>query len=43
MDTTGDMQEDATLDALDEAVGAQLITADDRDSFTYTRKIRGPL
>src|SRR5262249_9066123 len=36
MATTGDKQEDATLDALDEAVGAQLITADGGDSFTFT-------
>src|SRR6266511_2907551 len=38
---TGDRQEDATLDALDEAAGAQLITADGGDSFTFTHdKIR---
>ena len=35
MATTGDRQDDATLDALDEAVGAQLITADGGDSFTF--------
>ncbi len=41
MATTGDGQEDATLDALDEAVGAQLITSDGDDSFTFTHdKIR---
>src|SRR5262249_61816288 len=41
MAITGDRQEDATLDALDEAVGAQLITADGGDSFTFTHdKIR---
>jgi hypothetical protein len=41
MATVGDRQEDATLDALDEAVGAQLITADGGDSFTFTHdKIR---
>jgi tetratricopeptide (TPR) repeat protein len=38
---TRDRQEDATLDALDEAAGAQLITADGGDSFTFTHdKIR---
>ncbi|MCI0665089.1 MAG: AAA family ATPase, partial [Acidobacteria bacterium] len=41
MATTGNRQEEATLDALDEAVGAQLITADLGDSFTFTHdKIR---
>src|SRR5262245_23735426 len=41
MAITGDRQEDATLDALDEAVGAQLISADGGDSFTFTHdKIR---
>ena len=36
----GDQSEDALLDALDEAVGTQLITAD-RESFTFTHdKIR---
>jgi tetratricopeptide (TPR) repeat protein len=41
MATIGDRQEDATLDALDEAVGAQLVTADGGDSFTFTHdKIR---
>src|SRR5262249_49405306 len=41
MATTGDRQEDATLDALDEAVTAQLIAADGGDSFTFTHdKIR---
>lgn len=41
MATTGDKQEDATLDALDEAVGAQLITVVSGDSFTFTHdKIR---
>jgi len=41
MAITGDRQEDATLDALDEAAGAQLITADGVDSFTFTHdKIR---
>src|SRR5262249_33672195 len=41
MAITGGRQEDATLDALDEAVGAQLITADGGDSFTFTHdKIR---
>lgn len=41
MATTGDRQEDTTLDALDEAVAAQLITADGGDSFTFTHdKIR---
>src|SRR5262249_47683875 len=39
--TIGDRPEDATLDALDEAVGAQLITAEGVDSFTFTHdKIR---
>jgi tetratricopeptide (TPR) repeat protein len=37
----GDQGEDALLDALDEAVGAQLITADRNESFTFTHdKIR---
>ncbi len=37
----GDQKEDILLDALDEAVGAQLITADRNDSFTFTHdKIR---
>jgi hypothetical protein len=41
MATIGDRQEDATLDALDEAVGAQLITAEGGESFTFTHdKIR---
>lgn len=41
MAITGDRQEDAALDALDEAVGAQLITAEGGDSFTFTHdKIR---
>ena len=41
MATTSDRPEDATLDALDEAVGAQLITAYGGDSFTFTHdKIR---
>jgi hypothetical protein len=41
MAISGDRQEDATLDALDEAVGAQLITADGGASFTFTHdKIR---
>jgi hypothetical protein len=39
--TTGDKQEDATLEALDEAVGAQLIAVASGDSFTFTHdKIR---
>ncbi|MFS8084324.1 MAG: ATP-binding protein, partial [Acidobacteriota bacterium] len=38
---TGDQGEDALLDALDEAVGAQLITADRGESFIFTHdKIR---
>lgn len=38
---TGVNQEDATLDALDEAVAAQLIVAEGGDSFTFTHdKIR---
>jgi tetratricopeptide (TPR) repeat protein len=41
MAAIGGRQEDALLDALDEAVGAQLITADAGDSFTFTHdKIR---
>ncbi len=41
MATIGDRQEDATLDALDEAVAAQLITTDSGDSFSFTHdKIR---
>jgi predicted ATPase len=37
----GDQSEDALLDALDVAVGAQLITADRSESFTFTHdKIR---
>ena len=37
----GDEKEDAILDALDEAVGAQLITAGNGESFTFTHdKIR---
>src|SRR5262249_12245378 len=41
MAITGDRQEDVTLDALDEAVGAQLVTADVGDSFAFTHdKIR---
>jgi tetratricopeptide (TPR) repeat protein len=39
--TAGDHKEDALLDALDEAVAAQLITADRKDAFTFTHdKIR---
>src|SRR5262245_56120019 len=39
--TSGDRNEDAMLDALDEAVGAQLITAEGIESFTFTHdKIR---
>ncbi len=39
--TAADQKEDALLDALDEAVGAQLITADRNESFTFTHdKIR---
>jgi len=39
--TAGDQKEDALLDALDEAVGAQLISADRDESFTFTHdKIR---
>jgi tetratricopeptide (TPR) repeat protein len=39
--TAGEQKEDALLDALDEAVGAQLITADRNESFTFTHdKIR---
>lgn len=39
--TAGDQKEDALLDALDEAVGAQLITANRNDAFTFTHdKIR---
>jgi len=38
---SGEQSEDALLDALDEAVGAQLIAADRSDSFTFTHdKIR---
>ncbi|MBA2703222.1 MAG: protein kinase [Blastocatellia bacterium] len=38
---SGEQSEDALLDALDEAVGAQLITANRSDSFTFTHdKIR---
>jgi len=38
---SGEQTEDALLDALDEAVGAQLITADRSESFTFTHdKIR---
>ncbi len=41
MATTGNKEEDATLDALDEAVAAQLITTGSDDSFTFTHdKIR---
>jgi tetratricopeptide (TPR) repeat protein len=41
MPAVGDRPEDATLDALDEAVGAQLISAEDGGSFTFTHdKIR---
>jgi tetratricopeptide (TPR) repeat protein len=41
MATTGNKQEDATLDAVDEAVGAQLIAVDRIDSFSFTHdKIR---
>src|SRR5262245_9819012 len=41
MAITGDRQEESTLDALDEAAGAQLITAEGGDSFTFTHdKIR---
>lgn len=37
----GDQKEDVLLDALDEAVGAQLITANQDDAFTFTHdKIR---
>jgi predicted ATPase len=44
MAITGSKHEDATLDALDEAVGAQLITAGSGDSFIFTHdKIRGVL
>jgi tetratricopeptide (TPR) repeat protein len=39
--TAGDQSEDALLDALDEAVAAQLINADRNESFTFTHdKIR---
>lgn len=38
---TSDHKEDVLLDALDEAVGAQLITSDQNESFTFTHdKIR---
>jgi len=41
MTITGSKHEEATLDALDEAVGAQLITAGSGDSFIFTHdKIR---
>ncbi|MGH9968424.1 MAG: protein kinase domain-containing protein [Pyrinomonadaceae bacterium] len=41
MATAGEHTEDATLDALDEAAGAQLIVAGSGDSFTFTHdKIR---
>ena len=41
MATAGDQKEDALLDALDEAVGAQLISAARDESFTFTHdKIR---
>jgi len=41
MATASDKEEDATIDALDEAVGAQLITTASGDSFTFTHdKIR---
>ncbi|MEK6280717.1 MAG: protein kinase [Acidobacteriota bacterium] len=39
--TSGGQKEDVLLDALDEAAGAQLITADGSESFTFTHdKIR---
>jgi len=39
--TAGDQKEDALLDALDEGVGAQLISANQNDAFTFTHdKIR---
>ena len=39
--TAGDQKEDALLDALDEAVGAQLISTTRNDAFTFTHdKIR---
>jgi tetratricopeptide (TPR) repeat protein len=39
--TAADQSEDALLDALDEAVGAQLVSADRSESFTFTHdKIR---
>lgn len=41
MATTGGKEEDAILDALDEAVAAQLVTTGSGDSFTFTHdKIR---